>query len=105
MSTGPSNRPADRPVDQVAQRARRRLASRLLGVPASRLSVRDIAGCNATLVSEPVRDGGSIIVADGEDGPEVLYGSPSVAPRTLVDEFIRGRRTPLEQFDQRRAQG
>lgn len=92
-------------VDQVTQRARRRLASRLLGVPASRLTVRDIAGHGATFICEPVRGGASLIVADGEDGPEVLYGSPSAPPRTLVDEFINGRRTPLESFEQRRAQG
>ena len=87
------------PVDHVTQRARRRLASRLLRVPASRLTVRDIEGQDATFVCEPVRGGESLIVGDGSDGPEVLYGSSSVTPRTLVDEYCRGRRTPLEAFE------
>jgi hypothetical protein len=94
------------PVDQVTQRARRRLAARLLGIPGSRLASTDLPDLDATYFAEPVRGGEGLVVGVGPDGPEVLYcGSSAYPSQHYIEEFRRGRRTPLEQFEQRRAQG
>lgn len=85
--------------DQPTERSRRRLASRLLQVPASRLSVRDLPDLDATLIVFPVRGGASVIVADGTDGPAVLYGTSAISAPLLIEEFRQGRRTPLEHFE------
>lgn len=85
--------------DAPTQRARRRLAARLLHVPASRLTVRDVPGLDATFVCEPVRGGVSLVV--GSDG-SVLYGGSSTHPAEFyIEEFRKGRRTPMGSFEGR----
>ena len=56
---------------------------------------RPIENSNALYFSVPVRGGDSIIV--GEDG-QVLYANSSIDYLKHVDEYNKGRRTPLEAF-------
>lgn len=84
-------------TDQPAVRARRRLAARLLRVPGSRLAARDLPDLDATYFAEPVRGGVGLVV--GTDGQVLFCGSSTYPAEHYIQVFARGRRTPLEQFE------
>lgn len=52
-------------------------------------------GIEAIYISEPVKGGDSLLV--GADG-SVLYANSSVRYEDHIEEFKKGRRTPIEAF-------
>lgn len=76
-----------------------KLAAKLFGCSIEKINSNCgvIEKLNALYYSEPVRGGGSLIV--GQDG-SVLFANSSVKFSTHLKEFKKGRRTPIEMFNQ-----
>ncbi len=55
----------------------------------------DLENLNAVYISEKIKGGRSLIVAD--DG-SVLYADSSIPPQEHIKAFLDGIRTPIEAF-------
>ncbi len=76
----------------------KQLASKLLKITLNEVERNSavIEKYHALYVAIPIKEGASIIV--GDDG-SVLYADSSIAYSMMLQEFEKGRRTPLEAFD------
>ena len=82
----------------LSYREKQELAAKLL-----KLSLDEVGECsgeikeiNALYVSVPIKGGPSLIV--GEDG-SVLFADSSVDEEVHYQDFLNGKRTPIEEFD------
>lgn len=74
------------------------LAAKLLGLSNEEVETYSsiIEENNALYVSVPEKGGDSLIV--GQEG-DVLYADSSIGYSRHIEEFSRGRRTPIEAFN------
>ncbi len=56
----------------------------------------EIDNSDAIYISVPIRGGDSLIV--GTDG-QVLYANSSIDPKKHLEEYNKGRRTPISSFN------
>ena len=76
------------------------LAATLLNLPVDKIEkcCRVVDDANTLYISIPVKGGDSLLIA--QDG-SVLYAVSAIPYKTHYEEFKKGRRTPLEAFNQK----